>query len=407
MDNPYLLAVDIGSTKVCALAARRNEMGAIEVIGIGAHPCSGLSAMGISDLDDIVVSVNSACQKALSHAPHAAVRQAVVGVSGTFIECVNASGAMTLSNHGRAVTPDDVNRCVEIAKRKAVPREGEVIQAIPRGYRLDGALMRDPAGAEGRELEVDVHLVSGRQTVVRNLCRCVQMAGLGVEELVFQPIASSYSVLSEEERRSGVALAEIGGETTTLLVWAGGGIQYGGTIELGGEDITRDLNHHFQTPMDNAERLKKFSGTAWRGGVDPGETVEVVRFKNRRTIVVKKAGICEIIEARVEQIFDQVAQRLTAHELWSLLHAGIVITGGTSLMDGIREKARETFQLEVQIGYPNGVAGFEPMITSPSHAAAIGLLHYGYRRRDEAIANYGQGWRRVFRRAVHWLHQLM
>jgi len=250
-----------------------------------------------------------------------------------------------------------------------------------------------------------VHLITGRQTILKNLRRAVSMAGFAVEEMAYQPIASSESVLTEEEKNTGVALVDIGGEVTSLLVFYEGSIYHSQTIEIGGEDITRDINHYFQTPMENAETLKKYSGTASVEHVDPSEMLEIVRFKNRRTLVVEKRRLCEVMEARVEQIIEEVMRSLRAKDLLGLLFAGIVLTGGTSLLDGIGEKARKITQREIQIGYPNGVVGYETIVASPIYAMAVGLLHYGFERRDAQVVLYGTGMKRILRQAVRWVQE--
>lgn len=252
--NDYLLAIDIGATKVCAVAAYRNERQVIEVAGVGVHPCAGLSANGIVNLEDIVSSINHACGKALSQAPGLDIRHAVVGVSGTFIQSQNSAGSVVLSKHGRSVTLDDVHACTQAAIGRTVPKDFEVLHHMPRGYRVDDTQnIRDPLGMEGSVLEAEVHLIIGRQSILRNLRRCVSKAGYRVERLAYQPIASSYAALSDEEKQTGVALVDIGGQTTSVVVYYEGRIEHSETIALGGEDITRDINHYFQTPYENAE----------------------------------------------------------------------------------------------------------------------------------------------------------
>jgi len=402
----HLLAIDIGTTKVCAVAAKRNERKTIEVLGVGIHPCSGISAGGIVDLEEIVVSITSASAKALISAPGGDFRNVVVGVSGGFVQGQNTVASLLLSKHGRTVTQEDIEQSIHVAIRKSVPKDSEVIHAIPRWFRLDETpFIRDPVGMEGSVLEVDAHLITGRQAILKNLRRAVTMAGFAVEEMAYQPIAAGESVLTEEEKNTGVALVDIGGETTSLLVFYEGSIYFSQTIEIGGEDITRDINHYFQTPLENAETLKKYSGTASVETIDPTEMLEIVRFKNRRTLVVEKRRLCEVIEARVEQIIEEVMRSLRSKDLLGLLFAGIVLTGGTSLLDGLGDKIRKMTQREIQIGYPNGVVGFESIVSSPTYATAVGLLHYGFERRDAQIALYGTGMKRVLRRAIRWVQE--
>ncbi|MEW6236163.1 MAG: cell division protein FtsA [Candidatus Omnitrophota bacterium] len=405
-DGNHILAIDIGSTKVCAIAARRNERKVIELLGLGLQSCNGFSATGIVDLEEIVASISSACRKALSHVPGVEIRCAAVGVSGTFIQSQNTTGSVVLSRHGRTVNQRDIEQSLQAAIERSVPKDYEVIHPVPRWFRLDETpYIRDPLGMEGSVLEVDVHLITGRQTILKNLKRCVQKAGFLVESIACQPIASSLSVLTQEEKDTGVALIDIGGSTTSVLVFYEGGILHSEIINVGGEDITRDINHYFQTPVDNAENLKKYSGSAWSEAIDPDELLEIVRFKNRRTIVVKRRRLCEVIEARVEQILEEVIRSLRARDLLGVLFGGIVLTGGASLMDGMREKTQSLAQKEAHIGYPNGVVGYEEIVSSPGYSAAVGLLHYAFDRRDARIAVYGTGMKRVMRRLFQWIQE--
>lgn len=401
-----LLAIDIGATKVCAVAALRNERGAIEVVGVGIHPCEGMAASGVVNLEEIVSSISHAGAKALSQTSGLDIRSAVVGVSGVFVQSQNCTGSVVLSRHGRAVNHEDVERCKLAAIQKSTPKDYDMIHAIPRGYRLDEAQnIRDPLGMEGSVLQADIHLIAGRQSVMKNLRRCVIKAGFQVERFAFQPIASCYSVLTDEEKMTGVALIDIGGDTTSVLVFYEGFIEHSETLNVGGRDITRDINHYFQTPFENAENLKKYSGSAFSESIDEEERLEVVRFKNRRTIVVKRRRLCEVIEARVEQILDEVTRSLRARDLLSALYGGVVLTGGCSLLDGMREKTQAVIKKEINIGYPNGVVGFEELITSPGYASAVGLLHYGFEKRDETDALYGAGIKRIWRKATRWLNE--
>lgn len=405
-DRETLLAIDIGTTKIAAVVARRNERKVIEVLGHGIHPCSGLSPTGIVDLEEIVASISNACRKAMNHVPDLDVRRAVMAVSGTFIQSQNTAGSLPLSRHGRTVTQEDIDFSIKTAIGRAVPKDFEVIHAIPRWFRLDDTpCIRDPLGMVGSVLEVDVHLIIGRVSILKNLRRCVTKAGYSVEELAYQPIASSLSVLGEEEKNIGVALVDIGGETTSTLVFYEGSILHSETIGIGGEDITRDINHYFQTPMENAEKMKKYAGSAWLDSVDEEEALEVVRFKNRRTIMVKRRRLCQIVEARVEQITDEVIRNLRARDLLGTIYGGVVLTGGASMLDGIREKIQSIFERDTIIGYPNGVVGHEDIVSSPGFATVIGLLHYGFERRDAHTAVYGTGLPSWIKQFKQWVQE--
>lgn len=403
-EQETILAIDIGTTKVCAVAALRNERRVIEVLGLGIHPCKGLSASGIVDLEEIVSAVSNACHKALSQAPGVGTPRAVLSVSGTFIQSHNTTGSIVLSRHGRSVNPLDIEQCTEAAIRKSVPKDYEVLHSIPRWFRVDEIpYIRDPLGMEGCVLEVDVHLIMGRQSILKNLKRCVQKAGFTVDAIACQPIMAGMSVLTEEEKNTGIALIDIGGETTSILVYYEGCIYLSEIIGVGGEHITRDINHYYQTPLENAENLKKYSGTLLIDAINPEEVLEVVRFKNRRTLIAKKLRLCEIIEARMEQILEEVLRSLRSKELLGYLYGGIVLTGGTAMLEGIREKTHHLMQRDTHVGYPTGVVGYEDIITSPGYATVVGLLYWGFDLRDQHAAVYGTGVIKVLRSAIRWV----
>ncbi|MDX9752370.1 MAG: cell division protein FtsA [bacterium] len=403
LDSDFMLAIDIGTTKVCAIAARRNERKVIEILGIGLHPCSGLSASGIVDLEEIVISISNATNKAISHIPGVHPRKAVVSISGTYLQSQNCQGILNLSNHGRGVTQDDIQQSMNAAIKESVTKDFEVVHCIPRWFRLDDDKeIRDPLGMEGSVLEANIHLVTGRKSILRNIVRCVKRAGFNLENLVSQGIASSAAILTEDEKNTGVALINLGGETTSIVVYHGGYIQHSESLGLGGEDITQDINRYFQTPVENADHLKKYSGSARSTAIKDDDTMEVIRFKNRRTLIVKRKRLCEIIEARVEQILEEVMRSMRMQHLLDRLYGGIVLTGGTALLEGIPEKAQEIIKRDTHIGYPDGIVGYPDIINSPLYATAVGLLHYGFEKRDHQQAAMGTGFSRLYHRFFQW-----
>ncbi|HPA44229.1 MAG TPA: cell division protein FtsA [bacterium] len=333
-DN-YILALDIGTTKICSVVARE-QGGTIEVLGLGHHPTAGLSGSGVVDMEDTVHSIENAVRKAYACTQGIKINTATVGIGGGYIHCFNTVGSIALPGHGRGVTRDDINRAIRIAARKSVPKDMTVIHNIPRRFRLDNnANISDPIGMAGSLLEVDVHIVTAQETIMRNIRRCVTRAGLKIERFVLQPIASASSVLTEEEMDAGIAVVDIGGSTTSIVVYYDGSIQHTEILAVGGEHITRDINHYFQTPLENAERLKIYEGTVLTESVPEEEFIQVVRFKNRRSIKARRRRLCWVIEARVDQILKEVNRTLQARDLLRHLYGGIVLTGGTSLLDGL------------------------------------------------------------------------
>jgi len=391
--DDVLMGIDIGTTKICSVITRRmadpNEP--LEILGVGLHPSYGLNRGTVVDLEVTARSIREAARKAMNLAG-VEVRRAIVGIAGDFIQSFNSFGSAAVAGPQRGITSDDVRRATRAATTKVVPKDFDVIHALHRAYRVDDSRgIVDPVGMVGSVLEVDAHLVSGRRTALRNIRNCTEQAGLQVSDIVLQPIASSLSVLTDEEKQAGVALVDIGGGTTDLAVYYDGHIQHSQVILIGGDYITKDICRAFVTPFDTAEDLKRKYGTAQSERMDPNESVEIARISGRPPISVKRQDLCWVIEARVEQILDQLRATLDEHQLRDKLFGGMVLTGGTALLDGIREKTESFLGLETQIGFPNGIEGYKDIITSPMYATAVGLLHYA--REDHTGLNGGcRGW---------------
>lgn len=402
MKSPeILMGIDIGTTKICAVIARLQDItDSIEIIGVGLHPSYGLNRGAVVDLDITARSIEEAARKAMNLAG-VEVRRAIVGIAGEFIQSFNSLGSAVVSSPERGITRDDVRRATRTAISKVIPKDYEVIHELPRTYRVDDSRgILDPLGMVGSLVEVDVHLVAGRKTSLRNIRNCVQQAGLQVSDIVLQPIASSLSVLTEEEKMAGVALVDIGGGTTDLAVYCDGQIQHSQVILVGGDYITKDLCRAFVTSLDSAESLKRKFGSALYQLADPEEEVEIARISGRQSIAVKRQEFNWIIEARVEQILDQIRKILQEQKLEGKIFGGMVLTGGTALLEGIREKTETYLGREAHIGFPQGITGYTDIITSPMYATAIGLLQYGRAKHSLEEAGY-RGWAaRAWSRAV-------
>lgn len=402
--DDWMLGLDIGTTKICCVIAREYD-GQLEVLGLGHHPTVGLSRSGVSDMRDTIHSIQSAVRKAFACVPGLKVREATVGIGGEFVQCFNAVGSIALPGRGRGVTADDVDRAIRVAVRKSVPKDMTVLHKIPRRFRLDdNPDITDPIGLEGSVLEVDVHIVTAQEIVVRNIMRCVTKAGLSVERFVIQPIAAACSALTEEEKEAGVAVVDIGGTTTSVVVYYDGCIQHTEILPVGGEHISKDIKEYFRTPIENAEYLKVYLGAAHTEQVPEEDLVQVVRFKNRRTIVAKRRVLCWVIQARVDQILKEVIASLRARDLLRHLYCGVVFTGGTSLLEGLAEHAEKVIHLEAHVGYPNGVIG-PADLNSPIYAAGVGLLHYTRQERLLERVAKGSFFRRTGARALTWLRE--
>jgi len=403
MKSPkIIMGIDIGTTKICALMARVEEGDEpLEIVGVGLNPSYGLNRGTVVDLEVTSRSIQEAARKAMNLAGLEA-RSVIVGIAGDFIQSYNSVGSAAVSGPERGITAGDVRRATKAAVAKVIPGDSEAIHELQRTYRVDDSRgIIDPLGMVGSVLEVDVHMVAGRRTALRNIRNCVQQAGLHVDQIVLQPIASSYSVLAEDEMQAGVALVDIGGGTTDIAVYYDGHIQHSQVILIGGDFITKDVCRAFVTPFESGEKLKCKYGSAVSEGIDPSEMVEIVRISDRPPIMVKRQDLCWVIEARVEQILDQVGAALDEHQLRDKIFGGIMLTGGTALLEGLREKTANYLGIDTHIGFPNGISGYKDIITSPMYATAVGLLHYGREHRVLSSRAGCLGWvNRTWNRAV-------
>ena len=377
-----ILAIDIGTTKVCGLLAIIGEEERPEIVGVGLAPSTGLYRGAVVDLDVTTNAVREAVNQVFSTPSGVRRRQAVVGIAGGFIRSYNGHGSVVVNNRSRGVTSHDIQAAIRDAVQKEVPSEMEVIHALPREFRLDDtAGVRDPLGMQGTLLEVDLHLVAGLRSALRNVKRAVRNAGLRVEGLALEPLASSLAVLTEEEKSAGVAMVDIGGGTTDLAVFTDGLIRHSEVILVGGDYITKDLSKAFVTPFERAEALKLRFAAASADTGQPGEQVDIQRARKSQMTCVSRQQFNWVVEARVEQILGEVKRSLGDRFFCDQLGGGVVLTGGTALLEGIREKATTCLEREVEIGFPDGVGGYDEIIRNPIYSTAIGLIHYGLAER--------------------------
>lgn len=401
-----ILGLDIGTSKICAAIARANENGELEVLGLGQQHSSGVSVSGLESMDDTVAALETALANARAHMPGIQLQQAAVGVSGRYLHSLNTVGSVALPGHGRGVNGRDVGKAVGRAASRSIPPDHRIMHAVPRWFRIDEtSFIRDPLGMEGSLLEVDCHFISAKENVIRNLTRCVGQIGLDVECLVAHSIASAEAVLTDEEKGTGIAVLDIGGETTSIAVYVDGALEHTDIIPIGGHHITRDINHYFQTALDNAENLKRFFGCADPEMVDVDETIEVERFRNRNKVIVPRRRLCQVIEARVEQLLGEVIHSLRAKDLFGVLFGGIVLAGGGAMLEGMKEKTQAMLRRETTIGYPMGVSGFSEVLSSPTYAAVVGLLYHAVLERARLQEAYGSGLRSFIRQWSDWLRE--
>jgi cell division protein FtsA len=377
-DQTVLVAIDIGTTKVCVLIAEvGGRTGGIDVIGIGQAPSDGLRKGVVVDIDRTVQSVASAVDAA-ERLSGLKVQSAFVGISGSHIGSQNSRGMVAVSSRQHEVQREDTIRAIEAARAVSIPNTREILHVIPRGYAVDKQEgVRDPIGMSAVRLEVETHIVTASSTSVQNLSKCVQRAGVEIDELVLAPLATAEALLSEEDRELGVALCDIGGDTTDVAIFQDGSISHCATIPMGARSVTSDLGLVLRVTPEAAETLKVKQGTALPLDVDPDEVIQITSIGEESPRPITRRHVAQIIEARTAELFDHVAREIEAAGATNRLQAGLALTGGGSQLIGIAKAARDQLGMSARVLAPAGLGGLTDSISTPPYSAASGLLLWG------------------------------
>jgi len=400
-----VVGLDIGTTKICAIVAETTEDGAVNIIGLGSSPSRGLRKGVVVNIESTVESVKKAVEEAELMAA-VQINSVYTGIAGSHISAGNSRGVVSLKK--QEVTRADVERAMESARAVAVlPQDRRVLHVLPREFVVDHQDgIREPLGLSGTRLEVDVHIITGAVTSAQNLIKSVNRAGLDVVDIVLQPLASSVAVLSPEERELGVVMVDIGGGTTDLAIFLEGSIRHTAVLPIGGQHLSTDLAIGLRTPQVEAEKLKIRYGQALAELVLDDEMVQVPSVGDRPTRSLSRKLLAEIIEPRVEEMFDLVGRELKRTGYEGMLAAGSVITGGTSLLNGILEAAERVLDLPVRRGVPNGVGGLRDIVSNPMYATGVGLILHACQHADDLEPAGLRGGRRagrVFGRMREWM----
>lgn len=370
-----VVGLDIGTTKICALVGEKNKDGEINICGIGISPSRGLRKGVVVNIESTVNSIKKAILEAESMA-NIEINSVFAGIAGSHIKGLNSHGIVAVKDG--EVKKDDIERVIDAAKAVAIPIDREVIHVLPQEYLIDEQDgIKEPMGMSGVRLECKVHIVTGAVTSAQNIIKSAQRCSIKVSDLVLEQLASSYAVLSEDEKELGVAIVDIGGGTTDLAVFINGSIQHTSVIAIGGQHFTNDIAIGLRTPQESAEMIKKQYGTAHIKAEGMDEFIEVPSVGNREDRILKRQIIAEILEPRVRETFEMIAQEIASLQLTELITSGVVITGGTSLLPGIVELAEEVLGLPVRRGVPSKVGGLMDVVKSPIYATAVGLVLYG------------------------------
>ncbi|MEW6543514.1 MAG: cell division protein FtsA [Nitrospirota bacterium] len=401
----FLVGLDIGTTKICALVAEVTEDNTLDVIGVGSSPSRGLKKGVVVDIESTVESIKKAVEDAELMAG-IDINSVYTSIAGSHISGGHSRGVVTLNK--KEVTRADVQRAIETARAVAVVEpDRRILHVIPREFIVDDQDgIREPLGMSGARLEVDVHIITGAVTSAQNLVKSVNRAGLDVMDIVLQPLASSHAVLSAEEQDLGVAMIDLGGGTTDLAIFVEGSIRHTAVLPIGGQHLTRDIAMGLLTSQTEAERIKIKHGAALLDLVRADETVEVPAVGDRPARMVPRRDLAQIIQLRVEEMFEVVRDEIRRAGYEEMLGAGVVITGGTSMLAGMQEAAERVLNLPARRGAPHGVEGLRDIAGTPMHATAVGLILYAHRHSGEmetAGLRGGRGVGRVFGRMRAWM----
>jgi cell division protein FtsA len=378
-----IVGIDVGTTKICTLVGEVYEDGQLRIIGVGVAPSRGLRKGVVVNVHEATEAIQASVHKAERISGYE-VSSAYVGVGGGHISAINSRGVVGISRGERGISEADIERALDAARAIAIPHNREIIHTIPRGYVVDGQEgVKDPIGMQGVRLEVEAHIVTGASTSVSNLVKCVREAGVDIDDLILQPLASGEAVLKDTEQEMGVVLADIGGGTTDIAVFIEGSIWHTIVLGTGGEHLTRDVAVGLRTPFNTAEELKIKYGHAIPASLTTDELIEVTSFGNGARQQVSRLRLAEVIEARAEEILTLVLREIKRSGYDGLLAAGIVLCGGSAELAGFRELAQRVLQLPVRVGTPHDLQGLTDVLESPAYATAVGLLLWGMRQKGQ------------------------
>ncbi len=380
MAGEIIVGLDIGTTKICAVVGEIVPGGDIEIIGIGTHPSEGLRKGVVINIEKTVNSIKEAIEEAETMAG-CEISSVYAGVAGGHIQGFNSHGVIALKE--REVTKKDLDRVIEAASAVAIPMDREVIHVLPQEFIVDDQDgITDPLGMSGVRMEAKIHIVTGAVTSAQNIIKCANRSGLDVCDIVLESLASSETVLSDEERNLGVSLIDFGGGTTDMAVFSKGSIKHTSVLALGGDNLTYDVSIGLRTPRIEAEKIKIKYGCGLSSLIGQDETIEVPGVGGRKNRVLSRKILGEILEPRLEEIFTLIQSEVISSGYEDLINSGVVVTGGSAELQGVVEIAEQIFNAPSRLGYPKGIGGLIDVVNKPMYATAVGLVLYGAKRRD-------------------------
>ena len=401
-DKQIIVGLDIGTSKVVAIVGELQEDGQVEVIGFGMHPSKGLKKGVVVNIESTVTSIQRAVEEAELMAG-CDISQVYAGIAGSHVRSLNSHGIVAIRD--REVVQSDVDRVIDAARAVAIPADQKILHVLPQEFIIDGQEgIREPIGMSGVRLEARVHMVTGAASAAQNIVKCVQRCGLVVEDIVLEQLASSYAVLTDDEKELGICLVDIGGGTTDIAVFNNGAIRHTAVIPIAGDQVTNDIAISMRTPTQYAEEIKIKYACALSQLANLDETIEVPSVGDRPPRRLARQTLAEVVEPRYEELFGLIRDELRRSGFENMIAAGIVLTGGSAKMEGAVELAEEVFHMPVRLGVPQHVRGLGDVVRNPIHSTGIGLLVYARSKaiREAADVPVGAGLREVWGRMKSW-----
>ena len=374
-EKKLIVGLDIGTSKVVAIVGEIGSAGTTDIIGIGSHPSNGLKKGVVVNIESTVQSIQRAVEEAELMAG-CQIHSVYAGIAGSHIRSLNSHGIVAIRDS--EVNSGDVERVIDAAKAVAIPADQRILHILPQEFVIDNQEgIREPIGMSGVRLEAKVHMVTGADSASQNIVKCIKRCGLEVDEIILEQLASSYSVLTQDEKELGVCIVDIGGGTTDIAVFTEGAIRHTAVIPIAGDQVTNDIAVALRTPTQHAEDIKIKYACALRQLTSLEDTIEVPGVGDREPKRMSRQTLAEVVEPRYEELFTLIQAELRRSGFEEVIPAGIVLTGGSSKMEGLIELAEEVFHMPVRLGLPQGISGLVDVVRNPIHATGVGLLLYG------------------------------
>ena len=380
--NRIIVGLDIGTSKVVAIVGEINPEGRLEIIGLGSHGSKGLKKGVVVNIESTVQSIQRAIEEAELMAG-CQIQSVYAGIAGSHIRSMGSHGIVAIRD--REVFQPDIDRVIDAAQAVAIPADQKILHILPQEFIIDTQEgVKEPLGMSGVRLEAKVHLVTCAVNAAQNIEKCIKQCGLGVDDIILEQLASSYSVLTEDEKDLGVCMVDIGGGTSDIAIYTEGAIKHTAVIPIAGDQVTNDIAMALRTPTQNAEEIKIKYACALGSLAGENETIKVPSVGEREDRSLSRQALAEVVEPRYEELFTLIQAELRRSGFEDLIPAGIVLTGGASKMEGVVELAEEIFHMPVSIGKPKNVSGLSDIVRNPIYATAVGLLQYGAAQGDRA-----------------------